>query len=109
MRVDMFMTGQEVYVQEYSPNPMNGLRHCASKTDSNGCIDSCFLGREWNAAGGGVYGGAATAAQGDLDTFLEKSTDEQCGAMTSSVVAPTKYASSCNFDLLDPLSSQEGA
>ena len=48
---------------------MNGLRHCASKVDANGCVDSCYMGREWKAAGG-PYGGSATATPTVLSGFL---------------------------------------
>jgi hypothetical protein len=51
MRVNMFVAGNKIWVQEYSTNHMNGLRHCAAKTDDEGCTDSCFLGRMWNDAG----------------------------------------------------------
>ncbi|KAI2502637.1 extracellular matrix structural constituent [Fragilaria crotonensis] len=60
IRVDMFVVGNSVYVQEYSANRMNGLRHCAAKTDENGCIDSCFMGRMWNDAGA-PFGGTQPA------------------------------------------------
>ena len=46
MRSDMFVSEDQVFVQEYSANPMNGMCHCASKVDANGCVDSCYMGRE---------------------------------------------------------------
>jgi hypothetical protein len=94
MRVDMFVTGSQVYVQEYSPNPMNGLRHCASKTGPDGCVDSCFLGRAWKSAGG-VYGGNATDVPSSLGGYLELSSAEQCG-MTVGIVSQGSYKSSCS-------------
>jgi hypothetical protein len=48
MRLDMFVVDNKVYVQEYTANHMNGLRHCTAKFTNDGCIDSCFLGRLWN-------------------------------------------------------------
>jgi len=95
MRVDMFVTGSQVFVQEYSPNPMNGLRHCASKTDENGCVDSCFLGREWKASGGvAAYGGPVTAVPAALNDYLSKTPQEQCAIATS--MKYTAYESSCS-------------
>jgi len=93
MRVDMFVAGGKVYVQEYTTNHMNGLRHCAAKFDTEtGCIDSCFMGRMYDAAGGD-YGGSTTAVPTKLDKFLTLSAQEQCDLLTD-VAAPDR-ASSC--------------
>ena len=54
MRIDMFVTDDKmIYVQEYTRNHNGGLRHCAAKRHpADGCVDSCFLGRTWQDAGG---------------------------------------------------------
>jgi hypothetical protein len=78
MRVDMFVAGGKVYVEEYTTNHMNGLRHCAAKYDTaTGCIDSCFLGRMYDEAGG-EYGGPSTVTSPKLNNFLNLSPQEQC-------------------------------
>jgi len=77
IRVDMFVANDQIYVQEYATNHMNGLRHCAAKKDENNCIDSCFLGRAWNEAGG-PYGGISTSVPGYLKNYHLKSTSEMC-------------------------------
>jgi hypothetical protein len=94
MRIDMFRVGQNLYVQEYSGNPMNGLRHCAAKLDENGCVDSCFLGRSWKAAGS-PYGGAPTSTPPDLLGFGQKSIEEQC-SLVDGVTAVSNFVSSCS-------------
>ena len=78
MCVDLFVTGNQVLVQEYLPNPMNGLYHCASKTNDDGCIDSCFVGCEWKAAGVGLYGVKPTKVPDALVGFLDNTSAEQC-------------------------------
>jgi TupA-like ATPgrasp len=80
VRIDMFAVGDRVYVQEYSTNHMNGIRHCAAKQDEFGCIDSCFLGRLWNAAGG-PFGGVQTQVPPILSEFDEKSAKDQCSLL----------------------------
>ncbi|KAI2504452.1 hypothetical protein MHU86_9951 [Fragilaria crotonensis] len=92
MRVDMFVADKSVYVQEYSPNHMNGLRHCAAKMDDHGCIESCFLGRMWNDAGG-KYGGIPTSVPPKLSTFASLTPAQQC-ALLVDVPVPTR-ASKC--------------
>ena len=92
MRVDMFVVNNTFYVQEYSANHMNGLRHCAAKFDEDGCIDSCFLGRMWDAAGA-PYGGVVTAVPDKLDNFAALTAEEQCDLLDG-VVGPT-YTSTC--------------
>lgn len=94
MRVDMFVVGNTVYVQEYSPNPMNGLRHCAAKVDESGCVDSCFLGREWKAATGGIYGGKKTATPTKLEGYLGMTAAAQCELIDNTFV-DNKFKSSC--------------
>jgi hypothetical protein len=95
MRIDMFVAaaGDKVYVQEYSANPMNGLRHCASKLDRNGCIDSCFLGREWKLAGE-PFGGIPTATPSFLNGFLLMDPAKQC-ELTNSAPKVKTYNSTC--------------
>lgn len=92
IRIDMFVVGNEVFVQEYSTNHMNGLRHCAAKVDSNGCIDSCFLGRLWNEAGG-PYGGPKTPVPGILSGFGTLSEKEQCDLLLKKPAAT--YQAKC--------------
>jgi hypothetical protein len=79
IRIDMFVANGMVYVQEYTTNHMNGIHHCAAKYDvSTGCIDSCFMGRMWNGADGGMYGGLATPVPVKLDGFMNRTAQEQC-------------------------------
>ena len=94
MRIDMFVAGDQVYVQEYSANPMNGLRHCASKVDSNGCVDSCFMGREWKAAGV-PYGGTATVIPTALGGFLSLDPAKQCELATQASTNAKNFTSTC--------------
>merc|ERR1712183_718380 len=77
IRVDMFVADDQIYVQEYATNHMNGLRHCAAKIDENGCVDSCFLGRAWEEAGG-TYGGVSTTVPSSLKDYHLKSASEMC-------------------------------
>ena len=93
MRVDMFIVENKVYVQEYSANHMNGLRHCAAKFDEDECIDSCFLGRMWEAAGA-PYGGGVTQVPGKLAGFAALTPEAQCDLLNG-VTGPT-YTSNCN-------------
>jgi hypothetical protein len=93
MRIDMFVWDNKVYVQEYTSNHMNGLRHCAAKITDEGCIDSCFLGRMWNDAGA-PYGGHATDVPNKLDGFDMLTPKEQCDLLKA--LPPTTYVSSCS-------------
>lgn len=77
MRIDMFVAGTNFYVQEYTPNHMNGLRHCAAKLNDDGCIDSCFLGALYDEAGG-PFGGIKTPVPPLLVNYTELSPEEQC-------------------------------
>lgn len=53
VRIDMFATDSgEIYVQEYTFNHLGGTRHCVSQETDSGCIDSCVLGKLWQAAAG---------------------------------------------------------
>ena len=88
----MFVVDNEVFVQEYSANRMNGLRHCAAKFDEDSCIDSCFLGRMWNAAGA-PYGGIQTDAPVKIQGFGDLTPAEQCDLLND-VTYPT-YTSKC--------------
>jgi len=89
MRIDMFVVDNKVYVQEYTTNHMNGLRHCAAKM-TDGCIDSCFIGKLWDEAGG-PFGGQVTPAPTDLATFGGLSVAEQC----SKIGATSTYTQQC--------------
>jgi hypothetical protein len=70
------------------------LRHCASKVDANGCVDSCYMGREWKAAGG-PFGGNATATPSVLNGFLDMDPAAQCDLANQAKPDPTKFQSSC--------------
>ena len=96
MRIDMFVVENKVYVQEYSPNPMNGLRHCAAKKDGD-CIDSCFLGRMW-AEAGGIYGGPATPVPTQLVNFDTLSPKEQCDLATGTQLKEYTPKQKCSSD-----------
>jgi len=54
MLVDLFVGNDDtIYVQEYTTNHMNGLRHSSSiRNKTTSCIDPCFLGRMWRMNGG---------------------------------------------------------
>jgi hypothetical protein len=93
MRVDMFVADGKVFVQEYTTNHMNGLRHCAAKFNPlTGCIDSCFLGRMWNEAGG-PFGGVTTSAPTKLKDFVTLTPKQQCDLLVG--VAPPAHVSNC--------------
>jgi hypothetical protein len=93
IRVDMFEVDGKVYVQEYSANHMNGLRHCAAKLQGDGCIDSCFMGRLWNKAGA-PFGGNVTKVPSSLLGFSNLSPPEQCGLVSASNIS-TSFRSNC--------------
>jgi hypothetical protein len=93
MRIDMFVEDNAIYVQEYSPNHMNGIRHCSAKME-NGCIDSCFLGRMWDAAGGD-YGGDLTTVPSELMDYHTLTAQQQCDVLQN-VPPPTYTSSSCS-------------
>ena len=93
MRVDMFVADGKVFVQEYTTNHMNGLRHCAAKFDvDTGCIDSCFLGRMWDSAGG-PYGGVSTTTPAKLAGFTALTPQQQCDLLIG--VQPPSHVSTC--------------
>lgn len=92
MRIDMFVVDSSVYVQEYSANHMNGLRHCVAKTDDQGCIDSCLLGRMWKDAGG-LNGGIPTPVPVKLGGFASLTPAEQCALLADTQVP--KRVSKC--------------
>jgi hypothetical protein len=83
VRVDMFVVYEgdapRIYVQEYTTNHMNGLRHCSAKLE-DGCIDSCFLGKLFKEAGL-PYGGVSTDIPAYLNSpsfYEELSPEQQC-------------------------------
>jgi hypothetical protein len=81
MRIDMFVTDDNrIYVQEYSRSHNGGLRHCAAKlSDEDGCVDSCFLGRNWkNAGGDSLYGGPKLTRPVFLEGYHTKAAEDQC-------------------------------
>jgi hypothetical protein len=99
MRIDMFVEDNTIYVQEYSANHMNGIRHCAAKLSDDDCVDSCFLGRMWDAAGG-PYGGVSTLAPTDIIGYTNLTAQGQCDLLTSKD-PPTVTKSTCG-EVTDP-------
>lgn len=89
MRIDMFVVNEKVYVQEYTTNHMNGLRHCAAKM-KDGCINSCFLGQMWDQAGA-PFGGKVTEQPNSLIGFSDKNAALQCGM----IGATSSYSPKC--------------
>lgn len=87
MRVDMFVAGGKYYVQEYTPNHMNGQRHCAATLEDDGCINSCFLGELYDAAGA-PFGGSRTPVPTMLDNYLGLTPTAQCALLNGVTVAP---------------------
>jgi len=86
MRIDFFVTdNKEVYVQEYTRSHNGGLRHCASKTKNDGCINSCFLGEMWKNAGGNImYGGPLLPKPVSLDAYSMITAEDQCNVVKDS-------------------------
>ena len=100
VRIDMFVSGDnKLFIQEYTFNHNNGLRHCASKrVDSLGCIDSCFLGRMWknNAKNQDqlVLGGPATPVPSVFAGWGSASLTSQCLKATTSALPATHLSCS---------------
>ena len=101
MRIDMFVSMNGlVYVQEYSMNHNDGLRHCAARRHSeDGCVDSCFLGRCWKENGAkpmanAVFGGPRTVEPAVLQDWTQKTALAQCGIALGES-PPTPALSSC--------------
>mmetsp|Transcript_18660 Transcript_18660/g.28348 ORF Transcript_18660/g.28348 Transcript_18660/m.28348 type:complete len:822 (+) Transcript_18660:94-2559(+) len=99
VRVDLFISSNgEVIVQEYSTNHMNGLRHCSAKVDG-GCINSCFLGQMWKAAGGhATYGGPATSIPEVITLVNDMSEEDMCQYAMDTVIDYTNEKSNCNLE-----------
>mmetsp|Transcript_6440 Transcript_6440/g.10674 ORF Transcript_6440/g.10674 Transcript_6440/m.10674 type:complete len:1370 (-) Transcript_6440:167-4276(-) len=95
MRVDMFVVDGKFYVQEYAANHMNGLRHCAAKA-TGGCIDSCFLGSMWDAAGAPYGGGPAVAVPAKLAGFRALSAQAQCDLLVDVQAPDYAYNTDCS-------------
>jgi hypothetical protein len=90
IRVDMFVADGRIFIQEYSTNHMNGLRHCAAYFDpKSGCIDSCFLGRMWNSAGA-PYGGVKTVVPEKLEGFMNLNAKDQCRLLSDVQISSRK-------------------
>ena len=92
IRIDMFVVGSKVFVQEYSVNHMNGLRHCAAKLNSV-CVDSCFMGELWSQAGA-PYGGSVTPVPAILSGFDALTSQEQCDLLLQKPAS--SYMSMCD-------------
>jgi hypothetical protein len=102
VRIDMFATDAgEIYVQEYTFNHLGGTRHCVSQETDSGCIDSCILGKLWQAAGGSdteaqEMGGPKTplpatfAPTSDGTKYGEMSNTVQCSIAVTSGKAYTQ-------------------
>eukprot|EP00542_Grammatophora_oceanica_P010188 CAMPEP_0194047234 /NCGR_PEP_ID=MMETSP0009_2-20130614/23637_1 /TAXON_ID=210454 /ORGANISM="Grammatophora oceanica, Strain CCMP 410" /LENGTH=600 /DNA_ID=CAMNT_0038692783 /DNA_START=31 /DNA_END=1833 /DNA_ORIENTATION=+ len=91
IRVDMFMDASgKIYVQEYSTNPMNGIRYCASRIDPvTGCLDPCFLGEMWDAnssPGFELYGGNQDDIPVYLETWSSMTAEQQCSEILAATV-----------------------
>jgi hypothetical protein len=98
LRIDMFVASDgTVYVQEYAPDPIHGLRHCvAVPRAEDDCIDSCVLGREWKAAGL-PYGGRPTPLPESLRKYSKtKKPADQCKLlMRSTSYDKQSFSSHC--------------
>jgi hypothetical protein len=96
VRVDMFVgPNDEIYVQEFSTNHMNGLRHCSAIKDENGCIDPCFQGRMWKNTGSSTFGGTETDMPTELQNWLKLSGDEACTDVEANTPINATPESSC--------------
>ena len=89
-RIDLLLgAGNIPYVNEYSINHHGARKHCWSRQDPSGCIDSCFMGRLWfdksqlpNA--NSAYGGPRTPVPSVLTDWHTQSSAEQCALVNSS-------------------------
>ena len=96
-RVDLFVSDNTVYVQEFSHNHNGGLRHCWSRRHETGCIDSCFMGEYWKThsiGGNALYGGPTTPVPAILSGWETKSASQQCATATG-VALPAEPYSTC--------------
>jgi hypothetical protein len=90
MRIDMIVNNNSVYIQEFSPNPMGGMRHCVARKHSSGCVDSCVLGKFWKASCGNSSiavsqnEGPRTVLPSVLSDFRKLSAAEQCSLLEES-------------------------
>jgi hypothetical protein len=91
VRIDMFVSAdKKIYVQEYTYNHLGGARHCASKySDECDGIDSCFLGRLWQDAGGDPDLGGPVQQLPPVfgDNYGDKTDAEQCAVALGQPVA----------------------
>lgn len=92
-RIDLFASGvtNQVYVQEYTMNHMNGIRHCMAQSTAS-CIDPCYLGVMWQNAGGNATfgGGGVTIPASLLDQMTGVST--RCAAAAAGTNLKTSAA-----------------
>lgn len=79
VRVDMFLSeDNKAYLQEFSTNHMNGLRHCSAIKRDNGCLDPCFQGELWKTAGGNAtLGGTLADIPTELSNWLSLPNESQ--------------------------------
>jgi hypothetical protein len=109
IRVDMFLGRDgKIYVQEYSTNHMNGLRHCAAVKDANGCVDPCFQGAMWKNIGTGgnpIFGGPKTPIPSALEQWmLLEDESAKCGDIVKDTPITPASPSTCN-DTSAPVAS----
>lgn len=95
VRIDFFVgADNKLYVQEFTFNHNNGLRHCSSKVDDDtGCIDSCFLGRMWKNSGFTIdeitMGGGVTPLPAVFDGWTSADLMAQCSTATTQALTPS--------------------
>jgi hypothetical protein len=95
VRIDFFVTADgKIFIQEYTFNHNNGLRHCAARKTDTACIDSCFLGRIWkerSGVDGSEAGGPVTSRPSIFDGWVTNS--GQCA--TAMALSPPETHESC--------------
>jgi hypothetical protein len=106
-RIDLFASGvnNRVYVQEYTSNHMNGVRHCMAKSeqvsDTMSCVDPCYLGAMWQGAGDNpIFGGNGAAIDAELLAKMTNSGNKCFSAASTTSTSPTM--SSCDIKTAPP-------
>ncbi|KAI2501576.1 hypothetical protein MHU86_12900 [Fragilaria crotonensis] len=102
IRVDMFVGNDgKIYLQEFTTNHMNGLRHCSAIMNANGCVDPCFQGAMWKAAGNNsTFGGSLTVEPEALTTWLSLPIDAKCPDIEKTQLQPAPL-STCSRNIQD--------
>lgn len=116
VRIDMFLSGNGLaYIQEFTTNHMNGLRHCSAVLRPDGCIDACYQGLMWRNAGGNETLGGPLKPLPPSSSFIDflalETNEEKCQA-AQGFMAPVAELPSCdpapssileaNFSLASP-------